>query len=96
MTRATSVGARRTFLVEHYRPSASAADLERLAAQVRSSIAALERNGHQVAFRHSTVVATDETLLCVVDAASEDLIRLAYDQAGVTFERISEARTEQS
>ena len=47
-------------------------------------------------FRHSTVVATDESLLCVVEAASEDLVRLAYDRAGVTFERISAARTEQS
>ena len=30
---------------------------------------------------HSTVVAADELFLCVVEAASEELIRLAYDRA---------------
>jgi hypothetical protein len=87
---------RQTYLVEHYRPSSTVADLEQVAAQVRKAVDELEREGRPVRFRHSTVVATDESFLCVVEAASEDLVCLAFDRAGVTFERISAARTEQS
>lgn len=87
---------RHTFLVEHYRPSSTAADLERVASQVREAVDQLEREGRPVRFRHSTVVARDEAFLCVVEAPSEALVRLAFDRAHVTFERISAARTEQS
>jgi hypothetical protein len=87
---------RRTFLVEHYRPGSGPADLERVATRVRVAVEALEREGRPVRFRHSTVVATDESILCVVEAPSEALVRLAYDRAGVTFERISAAHTEPS
>jgi hypothetical protein len=85
---------RRTFLIEHYRPSSTAADLERVASRVRKAVDQLEREGQPVRFRHSTVVATDESFLCVVEAPSEALVRLAYDRASVTFERISPAHTE--
>jgi len=84
------------YLVEHYRPGSTAADLERVASRVREAIDELEREGQPVRFRHATVVATDESFLCVVEAGSEGLVRLAYERAGVTFERMSAARTEQS
>ena len=87
---------RRTYLVEYYRPSSSAADLERVASRVREAVDQLEREGRPVRFRHSTIVATDESILCVVEAASEDVVRMAYDRASVTFERISAALTEPS
>lgn len=87
---------RRTYLVEHYRPSATAADLERVASQVREAVDQLEREGRPVRFRHSTVVAADESFLCVVEATSESLVRLAYERAHVPLERISAARTELS
>jgi hypothetical protein len=87
---------RRTYLVESYRPSSTAADLGRLASRVRDAVDELEREGRPVTFRHSTIVATDESFLCVVDASSEALVHQAYDRANVTFERISAARTEQS
>ena len=96
MSEDTRPATRQTYLVEHYRPSSTAADLEQVASRVREAVDELEREGRPVRFRHSTVVATDESFLCVVEAASEDLVRLAYDRAGVTFERISAARTEQS
>ena len=89
-------GERRTYLVEHYRPSSTSADLERIASRVREAVDELEREGLAVRFRHSTVVASDESFLCVVEAGSEDLVRMAYGRASVTFERISAARTEQS
>jgi Protein of unknown function (DUF4242) len=88
--------AARTYLVECYRPSSTAADLERVASRVREAVDRLEHEGRLVRFRHSTIVATDESFLCVIEAASEDVVRMAYDRASVSFERISEARTEQS
>lgn len=87
---------RQTYLVEHYRPGSGAADLEHVALGVREAVDALEREAQPVRFRHSIVVATDEAVLCVIEAASEDLVRIAYDRASVTFERISVARTERS
>ena len=89
-------GSLRTYLVEHYRPDSTATDLTLLASCVRDAVDDLEREGRCLRFRHSIVVATDETLLCVVDAATEALLRLAYDRARVTFDRISVARTEPS
>ena len=87
---------RRTYLVECYRPSSTAADLERVASRVREAVDQFERQGRPVRFRHWTVVATDELFLCVVEAPSEALVRMAYDRANVLFERISAARTQQS
>jgi hypothetical protein len=87
---------RRIYLVEYYRPSSTPADLERVASRVREAVDQLEREGLPVRFRHSTIVATDEAFLCVVEAASEVVVQMAYDRACVTFERISAAVTEQS
>ena len=84
------------YLVEHYRPNATAAELEQVASQVREAVDQLESEGRPVRFRHSMVVATDESFLCVVEAPSDALVRLAYDRANVPFERISVARTERS
>ena len=96
MSKDTRPAIQQTYLVEHYRPSSTVADLLQEASRVREAVDDLEREGRSVRFRHSTVVATDESVLCVVEAASEDLVRLAYDRAGMTFERISAACTEQS
>ena len=96
MSEETRAATQQTYLVEHYRPSSKAADLEQVASRVREAVDELEREGKPVRFLHSTVVATDESFLCVVEAASEDLVRMAYDRASVTFDRISAARTEQS
>ncbi len=86
---------RQAYLVEHYRPGLAAAGLNRAVARVRKAVHELELEGQPVRFRHSTIVASDESFLCVVEAQSEDLVRLAYARAGVPFERISAALTEQ-
>ena len=91
----TRAATQQAYLVEHYRPGSKAADLEQVASRVREAVERLEREGKPVRFLHSTVVATDESFLCVVEAASEDFVRMAYDRASVTFDRISAARTEQ-
>jgi uncharacterized protein DUF4242 len=80
-----------TFLVEHYRPGISVANLKSFAARVRDAAAAMERDGKPVWYVRSTIVPRDESSLCVFEAASEELVREVYERAGVAFERISTA-----
>ena len=92
---ATPTSMRQTYLTEHYLPGLSAAQLDDAAARVREAIRALERSGEPVRFRHATIVATDEAFLCVIEASSEELIRVACATARTPFERISAAHIEQ-
>ena len=85
---------RQSYLVEHYRPGLSADELAQAAARVRAAVRELEREGEPVRFRHSTIVASDESFLCVLEAPSEEFVRVAYARASVPFERISVALTE--
>jgi hypothetical protein len=78
-----------TYLVEHYRPGLTVDGLKQWAARVREATGELECEGKQVRYLHSTVVPADESLLCVLEAASEALVREAYARAGLTFERLS-------
>lgn len=95
MSERTPATRRQTYLVEHYRPGFAAADLERAVARVRDAVHELEREGQPVRFWHSTIVAADESFLCVVEAPTEEFVRLIYARASVPFERISAALTEQ-
>lgn len=88
--------ARQTFLVEHYQPGLGADELGRLVARVRDAVAGLEREGKRLRFLSSTIVPRDESFLCVLEAASEQLIREAYGRAGIPFERISTAIAEEA
>jgi hypothetical protein len=49
----------------------------------------MEREGKAVRYLRATIVPTDESLLCVLEAASEDLVREAYARAEIPFERIA-------
>jgi Protein of unknown function (DUF4242) len=83
---------RATYLVEHYRPDLQGEELARFAARARSAVRALEREGKPLRFVRSVIVPGDESCLCVVEAASEQLVREAYTRAGIPFERISLSR----
>ena len=85
----TGTEARETFLVEHYRPGLTADELGAWAARVRDMTGAMEREGKSVRYLRATIVPTDESLLCVFEAASEQLVREAYARAGIPFERIT-------
>jgi Protein of unknown function (DUF4242) len=85
----TGTEARGTFLVEHYRPGLSADELGAWAARVRDTTNEMEREGKAVRYLRATIVPTDESLLCIVEAASEQLVREAYARAGIPFERIT-------
>jgi len=77
------------FLVEHYRPGLTADELGAWAARVRDTAGEMEREGKSVRYLRATIVPTDESLLCVFEAASEQLVRDAYARAGIPFERIT-------
>jgi hypothetical protein len=81
--------ARRTYLVEHYRPGLTVDGLKQWAERVREATDELEREGKHVRYLRSTIVPADESLLCVLEAASEELVREAYARAGLPFERLS-------
>jgi Protein of unknown function (DUF4242) len=80
---------RQTYLVEHYRPGVSAEGLKRGAAQIRAAVEELEREGIAVRYLNATIVPADESFLCVLESASEELVREAYTRAQLAFERIS-------
>lgn len=79
----------RTYLVEHYRPDCTVDELKRWAAQVRNAAAQLSREGRPVRYLRSTIVPADESMLCVLEAADEELVRETYERAGVQFDRLS-------
>jgi Nickel responsive protein SCO4226-like len=84
------------FLVEHYRPGLEADELGRLATRVRESAAELKREGKPVRYLRSTIVPLDESVLVVIEAASEELVREVFTHAGVSFERLSAAVTDEA
>ena len=81
--------ARKTFLVEHYRPGLTADELGAWAARVRHAAGEMESEAKAVRYLRATIVPTDESLLCVFEAASEQLVHEAYERAGIPFERIT-------
>jgi hypothetical protein len=87
--------ARQTFLVEHYLPGLAADELRGWAANVRKGIVELELAGIPVHYVRSTIVPADESLLCVLEASSDAVVREAYVRAGIPFERISVALPEE-
>jgi hypothetical protein len=87
----TGTEARQTFLVEHYRPGLSAEELGAWAARVRDTTNEMEREGKAVRYLRATIVPTDESLFCVLEAATEHLVREAYARAEIPFERITAA-----
>jgi hypothetical protein len=82
---------RETYLVEQYRPGLELDELERLASRVRLAVDHLEHRGKPIRFVRSTIVPADESILSMVEAVSEQLIREAYARAQAPIERISAA-----
>jgi hypothetical protein len=72
-----------TFLVEHYLPGRRRAELETFARKIQAA--------ESVRVLQTTVVPEDESVLCVIAAASEHAVRDAYARAGIHFDRISTA-----
>ena len=84
-------GGRQEYLVEHYRPGVTVGEFRNWAARVRESADEMEREGNLVRYLRSTIVPVDEALLCVLEAASEELVHETYARAGISYDRISAA-----
>jgi hypothetical protein len=91
MTRRSARAARRTFVVEHYRPGLSRDELRQLAEHIRDVVVDMNQAGKPIRCLSSTVVPEDDYFQSVLEATSERLVREAHARAGVSFERISEA-----
>jgi hypothetical protein len=76
---------RQTFLVEHYRPESRVEELERLGARAAAALRRLQRKGRPVRLLRSVVVPGYESLLSLVEAASERIVREAHTQSGIQF-----------
>jgi hypothetical protein len=81
--------ARETYLVEHYRPGRTVEELKEWAGRVREVAVELEREGKALHYLYSAIVPADEVLLCLLEAAGEELVRETYSRAGIPFERLS-------
>jgi len=95
MATRTNAGAWKSFLVEHYRPGATVAELSEWAIRVRDAAEELARDGRPVRYVRSTIVPGDESMLCLLEAAGEALVRETYVRAGIPFERLSFAIPEE-
>ena len=85
-----------TFLVENYSPGLSVAELEAAKRRLCVEVEALARVGRRVRVLRTAIVPCDEALICLLHAASEDLVREAFLRADVPFDRISPALSEES
>lgn len=91
MTRGQRLEPCQTFLVEHYRPGRDVAQLSRSIARIREIVAEMQRDGEPVRYLSATIVPSDESFFCLIEAASEDVVSDAYGRAEMRFERISAA-----
>ena len=82
-------GTPKTFLVEMYRPGLEVDALKEWAARVRDAAVAMGAEGRPVRYLRAAIVPADESMLCVLEASDEELVRQAYARAGVPFERLS-------
>jgi hypothetical protein len=94
MTKASKSG--NLYLVEQYSPGLTVDQLASWAARVRDMAVAMSNEGRAVHYLRSTIVPADEALLCVFEASSEELVRDVYARAGLPFERLSAALSDES
>jgi hypothetical protein len=83
--------ASKMYLVEQYRPGASLDDLNAAVHDVRLAADEMARRSRPVRCLHCTIVPSDEALLALFEATSEQLVREVYAIAGIPFERITGA-----
>lgn len=80
---------RTRFLVERYWPGVT---LARLTEGIRQIESAAIMSGGTRAIRHlgSAVIVTEETVFCLFEGVSADVVRKANERAGLPFDRIVE------
>ena len=91
MARGADTETRQAYLVEHYRPGLDVSQLKGAIARVRDTVVELEHTGEPIHYVSSTIVPSDESFYCVIEAATKEQVLGAYARAGVPFERVSAA-----
>jgi alkanesulfonate monooxygenase SsuD/methylene tetrahydromethanopterin reductase-like flavin-dependent oxidoreductase (luciferase family) len=81
----------KAYLVEHYQTGASLDDLSSAVREVQRAAARMGRRSRPVRCVHCMIVPSDEALLALFEATSEELVRDVYALAGIPFERITYA-----
>ena len=84
-------GSAQSFLVEHYGPGITPDAFRDAIKRVRSSAAAMRRDGSPIRCVHAMLVPEDEAMLSVVDAASSAHVEALFARAGVRVDRIVRA-----
>jgi hypothetical protein len=82
--------------VESYHSGLRAEELQKMVSRIREAISEMSADGKAIRHVSSMIVPTDESFLCLIDAASEQYVRVAYERAGFSYQRISPALTEDS
>ncbi len=95
MARPAEANPRQTYLVENYHPGLGETELRDMVTRIREAVAEMSSDGMVIRHERSTIVPADESFLCLINATSEQLIRDAYARAGISFERISPAVSEE-
>ena len=91
MAREQRLEPRKTFLVEHYSPGRDVAQLSSSIERIREIVAEMERIGEPVRYLNATIVPSDESFFCLIEAPSEEVVSDVYGRADVPFERVSAA-----
>ena len=77
-----------TFLVERYWPGVTVEQFTDAATRLDEAVTRLREGGTAIRTVSSTLVPVDEAAYWVVEAASADLVEVAFRQADVSVERI--------
>ena len=80
-----------TFLVERYWPGISHAELAAAVGRATRSAATMRRQGKHIRYLQATLVPEQETVLCLMEAASLDLVAELNQRARIPYDRIAEA-----
>jgi hypothetical protein len=82
------------FLVEMYASRRAAKHVAAATDRARRAAADLERGGVSVRFVRTLFVPEDETCFLLFEAGNSDVVRMAVERAGLSFDRLSETVTE--
>jgi hypothetical protein len=82
MAQRAAADPRQTYLVENYHPGLSAEELRQIVSRIRDAVAEMTRDGNAIRCMRSAIVRLDESFLCVIEAASEELAREACAKHG--------------
>jgi hypothetical protein len=83
-----------SFVAECFWTGVTEQDVRALDERIHATVADLGRNGAHVRYSGSLLMPTDEVVLCLFEG-TEDVVRLAAQRAGVPFERIVPASSDQ-